>query len=142
MLQPFLVLLKSLLGDFVMDQTWRFAKGGDEEAGFATESGMKEEEERDEKRNGNMKSCKTATWVVSMVVACLLGGLVFGWWEFQFHPTNRQLWMVPFSLILMIAPIFVLMSLLLNAFCTSMDHNTISAAPSSDHVIQQSVQIG
>ncbi|CAK9319195.1 unnamed protein product [Citrullus colocynthis] len=77
-----------------MDQTWRFAKGGDEEAGFATESGMKEEEERDEKRNGNMKSCKTATWVVSMVVACLLGGLVFGWWEFQFHPTNRQLWML------------------------------------------------
>lgn len=138
---PFLVLLKSLVGDFVvMDQTWRFARGGDEEAGFQMESAMKEED-RDKKRNGNMKSCKIATWVISMVVACLMGGLVFGWWVFQFHPTNRQLWMVPFSLVLMIAPIFVMMSLLISAFCNSMNQTTTSAAPSSDHVIQQSVQI-
>lgn len=114
-------------------KTWGFAGGG-EEAGLAMESAMKE----------NMKSCKMATWVVSMAVTSMVGGVVFGWWEFRFHPTNRQLWMVPFGLILMTTPMFVIMSLLISAFMdqpismTSMDQNQNQ----NTTAIQKSVQIG
>lgn len=120
-----------------MDQTWRFAGSG-EEAGTAMESAMKEE--REGKRKENLKSSMMKTWV-SMAVTSMMGGLVFGWWEFQFHSTNRQLWMVPFGLVFMIAPIFVMMSVLISSFCTSMDHKATWAVPSSDHVIQQSDEI-
>ncbi|KAL5792159.1 hypothetical protein ACOSP7_000753 [Xanthoceras sorbifolium] len=48
------------------------------------------------------------------MVACLwsflvsiTGGLTLGFWEYQYHPTNRQLWMVPFSLILLVTPVVV-----------------------------------
>lgn len=116
-----------------MDQKWRLSAGR-EEAGFPMESAMKED-----KRKENMKRSKIAIWV-SMAVASMMGVLVFGWWEIQFHPTNRQLWMVPFGLVLMIAPIFVIMSVLISSFCTSMGHNTTWAVPSSDHVIQQSIE--
>uniref|UniRef100_A0A5B7CAY8 Transmembrane protein n=1 Tax=Davidia involucrata TaxID=16924 RepID=A0A5B7CAY8_DAVIN len=43
-----------------------------------------------------------ASFLISMV-----GGLVLGWWKFKYHPTNSQLWMVPFGLILFVTPVIV-----------------------------------
>ncbi|KAF7843883.1 putative ATP-synthase-associated protein [Senna tora] len=44
-----------------------------------------------------------------------LGGIsVLGWWIYKYHPANRELWMVPFGLILFLTPLIVGFSLMIS----------------------------
>ncbi|KAF3439803.1 hypothetical protein FNV43_RR18081 [Rhamnella rubrinervis] len=49
----------------------------------------------------------------------MTGGLILGWWAYEFHPSNRQLWMVPFGLVLFATPLIVWLSLLISDICNS-----------------------
>ncbi|PPR95647.1 hypothetical protein GOBAR_AA25019 [Gossypium barbadense] len=67
--------------------------------------------EEDKILERKMKGCKKT---MNIFMACLWsflvslgGGLLLAWWEYQYHPTNRQLWMVPFGLILFFTPLIV-----------------------------------
>lgn len=44
---------------------------------------------------------------------------MLGWWEHQYHPGNRQLWMVPVGLILFLTPLFAWLSLVISDLCSS-----------------------
>lgn len=35
----------------------------------------------------------------------IVGGLILVFWEIKFHPSYRQLWMVPFGLIIFLTPV-------------------------------------
>lgn len=43
------------------------------------------------------------------------GGVILAWWSSKFHPSNRQLWMVPLGLILMVTPIIICFAVLLES---------------------------
>ncbi|KAI6707803.1 hypothetical protein NL676_010765 [Syzygium grande] len=60
----------------------------------------------------------------------LAGGLMLGWWEHQYHPNNRQLWMVPVGLILFLTPLFAWLSLVISDLCSS---SSPSSSSSKDH---------
>lgn len=42
-----------------------------------------------------------------------------GWWEYEYHRTNSQLWMVPFGLVLLITPLFVWFSIFVSDWCST-----------------------
>ncbi|GAB4861546.1 hypothetical protein Ancab_036738 [Ancistrocladus abbreviatus] len=57
-------------------------------------------------------------------VACLVsflvsmtGGAILVWWEIDYHPTNSELWMVPFGLIMFATPVIVWFSSVFSDFC-------------------------
>ncbi|KAF7826238.1 putative ATP-synthase-associated protein [Senna tora] len=52
-------------------------------------------------------------FLVSMVLS-ITGGCVLGWWVYKYHAANRELWMVPFGLILLLTPIVVWFSLIVS----------------------------
>lgn len=47
----------------------------------------------------------------------LVGGVMLSYWEFKYHPTNSQLWMVPFGLILFFTPVIVCFSIFVSEIC-------------------------
>ncbi|PRQ58580.1 putative ATP-synthase-associated protein [Rosa chinensis] len=55
------------------------------------------------------------------ILVSVAGGLLLGWWEYQYHPSYRQLWMVPFGLILFATPVIVWFSLVVSHICNSKD---------------------
>ncbi|KAK7275422.1 hypothetical protein RIF29_16538 [Crotalaria pallida] len=72
--------------------------------------------------NGEYKeSSKITKPYLMILVLCLLisiiGGSLLGWWIYKYHPTNNQLWMVPFGLILFLTPLIVWFSLFISDFC-------------------------
>ncbi|KAH7519430.1 hypothetical protein FEM48_Zijuj08G0035200 [Ziziphus jujuba var. spinosa] len=56
-------------------------------------------------------------WCGSFLVS-LTGGLILAWWVYEFHPANRQLWMVPFGLVLFVTPLIVWLSVLISEICS------------------------
>lgn len=59
-------------------------------------------------------------------IACLLslaisttGGFMLGFWEYEYHPTNSQLWMVPFALILLVTPAIIWFAIIVSEICNS-----------------------
>ncbi|GMN42826.1 hypothetical protein TIFTF001_012034 [Ficus carica] len=60
---------------------------------------------------------KSIFWFVLFLVS-LAGGLTLTWWRFKYQPNNRQLWMVPFSLLLLVTPAIVWFSLVFSDICT------------------------
>ena len=75
--------------------------------------------------NGDHK--KTSRWItkpyliiylLSLLIS-IAGGSVLGWWLYKYHPTNRQLWMVPFGFVLFITPIIGCLSLVVPDLCAS-----------------------
>lgn len=52
----------------------------------------------------------------------LAGGVMLIWWEWCFHATNRQQWMVPLGLILFVTPILVCFSIFISDFLSSPYH--------------------
>ncbi|GMI66739.1 hypothetical protein HRI_000343200 [Hibiscus trionum] len=48
----------------------------------------------------------------------LAGGLLLGWWEYEYHPENRQLWMVPFGLILFSTPVIIWFAIFVSDICS------------------------
>ncbi|CAL0318021.1 unnamed protein product [Lupinus luteus] len=57
--------------------------------------------------------------LVLSVLITIAGGSLLGWWLYKYHPTNKQLWMVPFSLILFLTPLIVWFSLFISDLCIS-----------------------
>ncbi|KHN06351.1 hypothetical protein D0Y65_016949 [Glycine soja] len=51
---------------------------------------------------------------ISSLLISIIGGSMLGWWLHKYHPTNRQLWMVPFGLILLLTPVIVWLSLIIS----------------------------
>ena len=98
--------------------------------GTETEGVMKGEGEQKRQKNRGLKS----VWAcLVLVLVSVSGGVLMGWWAVRFHRSQKQQWMVPFSLVLMIAPIFVLISVSISSFCTSMDTTSSSLVSSLDH---------
>ena len=56
---------------------------------------------------------------ISSLLISIIGGSMLGWWLHKYHPTNRQLWMVPFGLILLLTPVLVWLSLIISDLCIS-----------------------
>ncbi|MED6223271.1 hypothetical protein PIB30_072401 [Stylosanthes scabra] len=65
----------------------------------------------------------TKAYMVILLLLSLLisifGGTMLGWWLHKYHPSNKHLWMVPFSLILFLTPAFVWFSIFISDFCIS-----------------------
>ena len=53
------------------------------------------------------KILKTYIACLWSFLASLSRGLMLAWWEYEYHPTNSQLWMVPFGLIWFATPLIV-----------------------------------
>ncbi|KAK2649984.1 hypothetical protein Ddye_017473 [Dipteronia dyeriana] len=66
------------------------------------------------------KTCMACLW--SFLVS-MTGGLILGFWEYQYHQTNSQLWMVPFSLIMLVTPVMVWFAVLVSDVCNSLSNN-------------------
>ncbi|XWS31990.1 hypothetical protein CRYUN_Cryun23aG0122200 [Craigia yunnanensis] len=71
---------------------------------------------------------KEPTKIVKTYIACLwlflvslTGGLMLTWWEYKYHPTNRQLWMVPFGLILFTTPLIIWLAIFVSDICSFTD---------------------
>ncbi|KAJ0971181.1 hypothetical protein J5N97_019140 [Dioscorea zingiberensis] len=70
------------------------------------------------------------------ITACLLtvsvaGGALLVWWALAFHPSNQQLWMVPFGLVVFGTPIFVWFALFASNNFPSFKLMLKSSAPAS-----------
>ncbi|KAL1367091.1 hypothetical protein AAHE18_02G027100 [Arachis hypogaea] len=62
------------------------------------------------------------TYMMILLLSLLIsifGGCMLGWWLHKYHPSNKHLWMVPFSLILFLTPAFVWFSIFISDFCIS-----------------------
>ncbi|KAE9619855.1 putative ATP-synthase-associated protein [Lupinus albus] len=60
------------------------------------------------------RRCMTKPCLVIFFLSLLLsiaGFFMLGWWLYKYHPTNSQLWMVPFGFILFLTPLIVWLSL-------------------------------
>jgi ABC-type proline/glycine betaine transport system permease subunit len=77
---------------------------------------------------GTNEDNKKSKWITKLPYLLILftslfisivGGCVLGWWLHKYHPTNSQLWMVPFGFVLFLTPIIVLLSILVPDLCIS-----------------------
>ncbi|KAK7389755.1 hypothetical protein VNO78_25048 [Psophocarpus tetragonolobus] len=64
------------------------------------------------KENQGITKSYYLIFILSLLIS-IIGGSLLGWWLHKYHPTNRQLWMVPFSLILFFTPVIVWLSLII-----------------------------
>ncbi|CAK9167040.1 unnamed protein product [Ilex paraguariensis] len=85
---------------------------------------------KEERHDGVIIRYKEFEKIVKAFIACLgsfllsmIGGMMLGWWELRYHPTNSQLWMVPFGLILFVTPIIVWLSVFISDVCSSKEPN-------------------
>lgn len=81
------------------------------------EKGQKEEEIEDNKKESS--SSKTWMCIWWSLVMSISGGMLLGFWEYQYHSTYSQLWIVPFGLILLITPVFIWFAVLVSDICNS-----------------------
>ncbi|KAK7292860.1 hypothetical protein RJT34_15715 [Clitoria ternatea] len=70
------------------------------------------------KRQGLAKPYNLIICIMSLLIS-IGGGCLLGWWLHKYHPTNRQLWMVPFGLIVFLTPLIVCFSLFFSDLCVS-----------------------
>ncbi|KAJ7963441.1 Group XV phospholipase [Quillaja saponaria] len=74
-------------------------------------------------KNGDLETQKILKpWLVAYLLSLcisLVGGFVIGWWMYKYHPTNSELWMVPFGLILLVTPVFIWFSVIISDLFTS-----------------------
>ncbi|KAJ6710260.1 hypothetical protein OIU74_011194 [Salix koriyanagi] len=61
------------------------------------------------------KTYENCLWSILVSMA---GGLLLLWWGYEHHPTNTQLWMVPFGLILFLTPLIAWVALVGSGTCT------------------------
>ncbi|KAJ6320148.1 hypothetical protein OIU76_005632 [Salix suchowensis] len=50
-------------------------------------------------------------------LASMAGGLLLLWWDYEYHPTNSQLWMVPLGLILFFTPAIAWFAVVVSGTC-------------------------
>lgn len=79
-----------------------------------------------------------AACFVSILVS-VAGGLLLGWWEYQYHPTYSQLWMVPFGLILFSTPVIVWFSVVISHVCNSKDGDNLTRVSQPVYPLTNSV---
>lgn len=68
-----------------------------------------------------MKIAKTYIACLWSFLVSLTGGLMLAWWEYEYHPTNTQLWMVPFGLILFATPLIIWFAIFVSDICNFTD---------------------
>lgn len=58
------------------------------------------------------------TWIIclGLLFVSMGGGVILAWWSSKFHTSNRQLWMVPLGLILLVTPIIICLAILLESY--------------------------
>ncbi|KAI4355294.1 hypothetical protein L6164_004083 [Bauhinia variegata] len=91
--------------------------------------GSRKGEENEDKENH-----KTSMVYLMILLFCITGGLVFGWWLYKYHPTDRHLWMVPFGLVLLITPIIICFSLLVPDLCISNKNDEEQVSPIAQRI--------
>ncbi|ESR57992.1 hypothetical protein CICLE_v10022962mg [Citrus x clementina] len=75
-------------------------------------------EERDvAKQQEAEKSAKTYITCLWSFLVSMTGGLILGFWEYEYHPTYGQLWMVPLGLILFLTPVIVWFAVFISELC-------------------------
>ncbi|KAF4366516.1 hypothetical protein F8388_003754 [Cannabis sativa] len=75
-------------------------------------------------RSSSDTNQKVVEKIVKVSIVSLGGGLILAWWESEYHADNRQLWMVPFGLILLITPLIIWVSLVFSH--ASAHHQTVT----------------
>ncbi|XVE73644.1 hypothetical protein DITRI_Ditri11bG0135000 [Diplodiscus trichospermus] len=80
-----------------------------------------------------MKIVKTHIACLWSFLVSLAGGLMLAWWEYEYHPTNRQLWMVPFGLILFATPLIIWFAIFVSNICSFTDDVRTPDHGSVDH---------
>jgi H+/Cl- antiporter ClcA len=81
----------------------------------------------------------TKTYLMILVLCLLIslfGGSLLGWWLHKYHSTNKQLWMVPFSLILFLTPLIIWFSLFISQLCISKSYEELEDASNMSQLIQ------
>ncbi|KAE9605768.1 putative ATP-synthase-associated protein [Lupinus albus] len=79
---------------------------------------IKEVENEEYKERSKIKKLYLMILVLSVLIT-IAGGSLLGWWLYKYHPTNKQLWMVPLSLILFLTPLIVWFSFFISDLCIS-----------------------
>ncbi|KAI4311423.1 hypothetical protein MLD38_036321 [Melastoma candidum] len=74
-----------------------------------------------------LKACLAWLGVLSVSV---IGGLMLGLWTSWYHPTNSQLWMVPFGLVLLVTPVLAWVSVVASEICC---HVVVAEDPQGRH---------
>lgn len=99
-------------------------------------SDKEEEEVAVIKRGG----ASAMAWFMCSLMVGIGGVAMLVWWRFKFHPTNRQLWMVPVGLILLGTPLITWLSIFLSStlLCCPFRSNTAAriqaCVPDGDHL--------
>ncbi|GMI73669.1 hypothetical protein HRI_001036200 [Hibiscus trionum] len=70
------------------------------------------------KTKESQKTVSTCTACLWSCLVSLSGGLMLGWWMYEYHPTNSQLWMVPFGLILFVTPLLIWFAVFVSDVCS------------------------
>ncbi|KAE7999305.1 hypothetical protein FH972_003750 [Carpinus fangiana] len=80
---------------------------------------LKEVGDHDHKENQEIRLKTCIVYNSWSLMVSMIGGLTLGWWEYEYHSTNSQLWMVPFGLILLLTPLLVWFSVFVSDICSS-----------------------
>lgn len=79
-----------------------------------------------------MKIMKVWIAYFGLFLISMMGALILLFWEIKYHPSNKQLWMVPFGLIMFLTPVLVCFA----AFIS----DTFAPIASSDHTSSLKLQ--
>lgn len=95
--------------------------------------GSCDQEEKEVDYEGTQKLAKTFVALLWSFFISVGGGLTLVWWEFEYHPTNSQLWMVPFGLIMLVTPVIVCFSVFVSDICNSSSGQLSASLDDSVH---------
>ncbi|KAK3014920.1 hypothetical protein RJ639_009884 [Escallonia herrerae] len=76
------------------------------------------EEERELKYKRRQKIVKACIACLGSFLISMFGGLILAFWELKYHPTNSQLWMVPFGLVVFATPVIAWFSVFISDIST------------------------
>uniref|UniRef100_A0A2P2NGN5 Uncharacterized protein n=1 Tax=Rhizophora mucronata TaxID=61149 RepID=A0A2P2NGN5_RHIMU len=97
--------------------------------------GSYEKEKSEGNRDQPKKIVKTCIACLLSFAASLAGGLTLGRWNYEYHPTNRHQWMVPFGLLLLVTPILVWLAIFVSDTCSpAADNVSRTSEPAADSV--------
>ncbi|GAB2224087.1 hypothetical protein Droror1_Dr00004834 [Drosera rotundifolia] len=81
-----------------------------------------EDEKEGDGVQGKLRKWNTCIAGMASFLVSIAGGGLLLYWEMEYHPKNRQLWMVPFGLIMFCTPIIVwFCAIVSDVFCTNKD---------------------
>ncbi|CAK7348646.1 unnamed protein product [Dovyalis caffra] len=77
----------------------------------------KEDQKYEANQEYSEKIVKTYIICLWSFLVSLAGALLLLWWDYEHHPTNSQLWMVPFGLILFVTPVIAWFAAVVSETC-------------------------